>query len=45
MSSSGSETRQKGVDKGWGVGGGVGKTGSFDNSWLGPMRVSLRVLS
>lgn len=26
-------------------GGGVGKTGSFDNSWLEPMRVSLQVLS
>lgn len=24
---------------------GVGKTGSFDNSWLEPMRVSLQVLS
>lgn len=39
---SGSETREKGVGNG---GGGVGKTGSFDNSGLEPTRVSLWVLS
>lgn len=43
MSSGGSETREERVDDG-GLRG-VGKTGSFDNSWLEPMRVSLQVLS
>lgn len=42
MSSGGSETREKGVDNaGWGR----SKTGSFDNSWLEPSRVSLWVFS